>query len=112
MSDLWRSRRPPEPLDLDALLGASPAAASNGTAAASSGSACKALGLADAHAVWSAQQNAALFVRAVQAFVDERPDELGSAQVRHAPCSCRDRGSQKAAQLPSPCSGPCPLTGG
>lgn len=71
MEDLWRSRRPPEALDLDALLapaGADGGAVANGganpgAAAAAGGSACKALGLADAHAVWSVRQSAALFLR-------------------------------------------------
>lgn len=92
MEDLWHSRRPPEPLDLDALLAGDADAngsgsggggnGSGGGSAAVKGSACKALGLADAHAVWDVRQNAQLFLAAVQAYLDERADELGAAQVR------------------------------
>ena len=87
MEDLWHSRRPPEPLDLDALLAedANGSAGGGGAAAAASGSACKALGLGDVHAVWDVRQNARLFLAAVQAFLDERADELGAAQVRATP---------------------------
>jgi hypothetical protein len=87
MEVLWRSRRPPQPMDLDALLApAQQQAASGGAdgavaAAAAAGGACKALGLADAHAVWDVQQNAALFLRAVELFLELRQDELGSLQV-------------------------------
>lgn len=81
MEDLWHSRQPPEPLDLDALLGSNGDAAPAASAAAAGGSACKALGLTDTHAVWDVPQNARLFLAAVQAFLDQRPDELGAAQV-------------------------------
>lgn len=97
LEDLWRSRRPPEALDIDAMLapptaaaagqGAGAAAAANGAAAADAGpltvggSAAKALGLSDAHAAWDARQCAALFVRCVRAYLEERPGELGAAVV-------------------------------
>lgn len=81
MEDLWHSRRPPEPLDLDSLLAADANGGSGSAAPAAEGSACKALGLTDAHAVWDVQQNARVFLSAVQAFLDERADELGAAQV-------------------------------
>lgn len=82
MEDLWHSRRPPEPLDLDALLPPQPNGDSGSAAPAAKGSACKALGLTDAHEVWDVGQNARVFLAAVQAFLDERADELGAAQVR------------------------------
>jgi ubiquitin-like 1-activating enzyme E1 B len=87
MEVLWRSRRPPQPMGLDALLAPAQQQATNGdadgaaAAAAATGGACKALGLADAHAVWDVQQNAALFLRAVELFLEQRQDELGSLQV-------------------------------
>lgn len=87
MEDLWRSRRPPQALDLDALRmpaygdgGDQPAAIEAGVPATAS-SACKELGLSDAHSVWNDQQNAAVFLRAVALFLDGRSHELGSAQV-------------------------------
>ncbi|PRW61037.1 SUMO-activating enzyme subunit 2 [Chlorella sorokiniana] len=80
MEDLWHSRRPPEPLNLDALLALEANGGSGSAAPAAKGSACKALGLTDAHAVWDVQQNARVFLVAVQAFLDERADELGAAQ--------------------------------
>lgn len=90
MADLWHTRRPPTPLDLDALLaeagaagaaeGAAEGAAANGCGAGG-GSAARALGLGDAHAVWPLAQQARLFLAAVQAYHDERPGELGAAQV-------------------------------
>lgn len=86
MEDLWRSRRPPQALDLDALRmpaygdgGDQPAAIEAGVPATAS-SACKELGLSDAHSVWNDQQNAAVFLRAVALFLDGRSHELGSAQ--------------------------------
>ena len=94
MEDLWKSRRPPEALDLDALLAPagndSAAAAANGApavdASTGTGSVCKALGLSDSHAVWDVRQNAQLFLKAVELFLDERPHELGSAQVGLPAC--------------------------
>lgn len=100
MEHLWRSRPPPQPLDLDALL--APAGATDGAIAATTdgaaaggkgdsavgadaaggGSVAKGLGLADAHAVWGLPQQAQLFLAATQAFLDGRADEVGSAQVR------------------------------
>ena len=93
MEDLWRNRRRPEPLDLDVLL--LPAADGSGTATAGdsvaiggaakpvdvASSACRALGLKDVHAVWDVPHSAAVFLMAVQLFVDGRSNELGSAQV-------------------------------
>ncbi|KAL4446285.1 hypothetical protein ABPG77_003092 [Micractinium sp. CCAP 211/92] len=81
MDDLWRSRPAPQPLDLDSLLPQAQGQQANGGAGAGAGgSACKALGLADAHAVWTVAQNAALFLQAVQQFLDDRPEEIGAAQ--------------------------------
>lgn len=89
MEDLWRSRPPPQPLDLDAMLPPQAleqaADGGGGGGAGPGGSACKALGLADAHAVWTVPQNAALFLRAVQLFLDERGEEVGTAQVGGQP---------------------------
>lgn len=70
--DLWKNRDPPSPLKLDDILaesatGVDDSAASNGNAATvaySNGSAhvagdsaCKALGVTDAHRVWSLREN-------------------------------------------------------
>ncbi|KAL4856575.1 SUMO-activating enzyme subunit 2 [Chlorella vulgaris] len=86
MEDLWRSRRPPQALELHALRMPAYADAANQPAAreaavtATASSACKELGLLDAHTVWNEQQNAAVFLRAVELFLDGRSHELGSAQ--------------------------------
>ncbi len=71
--DLWKNREPPSPLKLDEILaqnatGGGDSAASNGNAAtvahsngsahAAGDSACKALGLMDAHKVWNLRENA------------------------------------------------------
>lgn len=86
MEDLWRSRPAPQPLDLDSLLPQAQGQQANGGAGAGAGgSTCKALGLADAHAVWTVAQNAALFLQAVQQFLDDRPEEIGAAQVGAGP---------------------------
>jgi hypothetical protein len=77
LEDLWQNRRPPEPLDLDALAPASPACMPS----CSGASACRPLRLTDDHVVWDAQQNAAVFLAAVQLFLDKRADELGAVQV-------------------------------
>ena len=86
MEDLWHSRRPPEALDLDALLLHEANGSSGSAEPPTKGSACKALGLSDAHIVWDVRQNARVFLAAVQAFLDERADELGTAQVKPACC--------------------------
>lgn len=44
-------------------------------------SACRALGLTDPHAVWDLAANARVFVEAVASFLEERGEEVGSAQV-------------------------------
>jgi ubiquitin-like 1-activating enzyme E1 B len=90
MEDLWTNRPPPQPLDLDAIL----ASADDGAAQCpapvvdASGSACKALGLDNAHAVWAVRDNALVFLQAIEMFLDSRTDELGSAQVRASGNSC------------------------
>lgn len=89
MEDLWHSRRPPEALNLDALLPHEANGSSGSAEPPAKGSACKSLGLTDAHAVWDVRQNACVFLAAVQAFLDERADELGTAQVGSAWCCPR-----------------------
>lgn len=87
MADLWHSRSPPQALDLDALLaegadgGAGGGQGASGSGGTLGGSAARALGLADTHAVWPLAQQARLFLVAVQAYQDERGEELGAAQV-------------------------------
>lgn len=71
LQDLWKERNPPKPLRLEEILPSNGsaaqvsngdaghvAAATNGSIAASGESACKALGLTDAHRVWDISENA------------------------------------------------------
>ena len=55
------------------------------------GSAAAALGLGDAHAVWSLGQNARVFLEAVRHFHEERAGEIGSVQVGGRPCGGQPR---------------------
>lgn len=68
--DLWKNRDPPKPLDLDSILAEmssvsaetngsllNGAAHSNGTSQVLGDSACKALGLKDAHRVWTLKES-------------------------------------------------------
>lgn len=78
---MWEGRRPPAALDLDALLPGGGAAVPE-AARAAPGTACKALGLEDQHAVWDAAQNAAVFLEATRRFLEQRTEELGAVSVR------------------------------
>ncbi|KAK9866086.1 hypothetical protein WJX84_007709 [Apatococcus fuscideae] len=87
MTDLWKTRKPPVPLKVEALRPAASAAASaNGSshtngkqAAAMDVSACRSMGLRDSHAAWSSAQSAQVFLKAIQLFLDLRADEVGAA---------------------------------
>ncbi|CAL8466635.1 g6171 [Coccomyxa elongata] len=94
MEDLWENRDPPSPLKLDEILapsatGVGDSAASNGNAAtiarsngsahAAGDSACKALGLTDAHRVWNLRENAQVFLESIRQFLEGRPGEVGEA---------------------------------
>ena len=94
MEELWRNRRPPVPLDLDALLVGAHVGDGHAGALASaqraptSATAGRTLGLSDPHTVWDVHQSAAVFLLAVQLFVEGRPDGLGAAQVARAAARC------------------------
>ncbi|KAJ9507715.1 hypothetical protein QJQ45_019102, partial [Haematococcus lacustris] len=79
--DLWKSRQPPIPLDLGALLHLTepgPPAESEALAGAPE-SACRQLGLTNPNKVWSVRDAAAVFVRCIELFLSHRQDQLGSA---------------------------------
>ncbi|KAI8466836.1 MAG: hypothetical protein J3K34DRAFT_483471 [Monoraphidium minutum] len=86
MAELWKTRRPPAPLSLAALLPDETAAAAEVAAAAAAaakgggggGGVARALGLGD-HQVWSDADAAKVFLAAVVAFLEGRPGEVGSA---------------------------------
>eukprot|EP00887_Chlorella_sp_A99_P005739 scaffold1.g5739.t1 len=91
VDDLWKARPPPQPLSLADILprrafaangcSADGAAAADGSAspAGAMATACRALGLADPHAVWDVAQSARVFLEAVRLFHEARGEELGSA---------------------------------
>ncbi|KAL6749803.1 hypothetical protein V8C86DRAFT_3144709 [Haematococcus lacustris] len=82
MKDLWKSRQPPIPLDLGALLHLTepgPPAEAEALAAGAPESACRQLGLTDPNKVWSVRDAAAVFVRCIELFLSHRQDQLGSA---------------------------------
>ena len=61
--ELWKSRKPPTPLRLEDLVpeagGAANGRASDGSAGGGAeASACEALGMTDAHRLWSVAENA------------------------------------------------------
>ncbi|KIY96859.1 ubiquitin-like 1-activating enzyme E1 B [Monoraphidium neglectum] len=86
MAELWKLRRPPTPLNLDHLLPDAAAADERVLAAAAAaaghggggGGVARALGLGD-HEVWSDADAALVFLAAVVAFLEHRPEELGAA---------------------------------
>lgn len=71
--DLWKARPKPTPRFLSQTLVDGVGECAQGPTAS------KALGLHDAHAVWSLADNARVFVHAVQLFLRDRADEVGSA---------------------------------
>jgi len=59
--ELWKNRKPPTPLRLAELVPGADAAAGGavgGVGAGRDASACEALGLTDAHRLWSVEENA------------------------------------------------------
>lgn len=71
--DVWHGRSPPEPLDLSAMGG-------GGEVNGASGSACAALGLTDANAVWTPEQSAAVFLESTRQLLEHRT-QAGAALV-------------------------------
>lgn len=74
--DVWQGRSPPRPISLESLKLDCTA---NGTAPRNS--ACAALGLTNQNEVWTAEQNAAVFVEAIRRILEYRSAGVGSMAV-------------------------------
>ncbi|CAD7698859.1 unnamed protein product [Ostreobium quekettii] len=74
MDELWKTRRPPQQLDLKEILDQQtlPETA-NGYSSAS-----RALGLTESHKAWDLCENARVFLASIARYVDTRPDEIGT----------------------------------
>lgn len=82
MEDLWKSRQPPQPLQLDALLPVPTSGCYHRVEGADQmprASASTVLGFSDPHARLSVKDLAALFIVAITRYLDHRPSEVGSA---------------------------------
>lgn len=77
VQELWKSRKPPSPLELSQLL-PDPAAAVTAAAGSTAASASKALGLPD-QAVWSVPDAARVFLTSIVKFLVQREREIGEA---------------------------------
>ncbi|KAK9841863.1 hypothetical protein WJX81_007903 [Elliptochloris bilobata] len=84
MDKLWKNRKPPMPLRLGELLpeagsAASGRASGGGADGGGEASACEALGMTDAHRLWSVEDNAQVFLESVRLFMSQRRAEVGAA---------------------------------
>ncbi|MEW5318053.1 MAG: hypothetical protein WDW38_009306 [Sanguina aurantia] len=78
MTELWKTRTPPTPLNLSELVPDLSIISRLGPASATS--ACKSLGFANPNQCkWSVAQNAAVFLKAIVIFLDSRPQDVGCA---------------------------------
>lgn len=91
LQELWKTRKPPSPLQLSQLLPdlqqpgdpaavveGSTAATLSAAAASSTASIARALGLKD-QGVWSVEDAARVFLGAVVKYLTQRQEEMGSA---------------------------------
>eukprot|EP00884_Botryococcus_braunii_P012849 jgi/Botrbrau1/21565/Bobra.174_2s0063.1 len=76
MEDLWKIRRPPTPLQLEAIAIPPRPSTSNGSVA---GSASVAVGLSNPQEIWTVEENTQVFLESIRQYIEDRPDEVGAA---------------------------------
>ena len=79
--DVWKGRSPPCPISLESLKLDCTTIDGTANGTSSRTSACAALGLKNQNEVWTAEQNAAVFIEAVRQILEYRSAEVGSMTV-------------------------------